>query len=214
MFNKEFSRDFTTTEGFRFGGEMDYDISDNTSILFRPNINIGKGSFESTNDFSTLTDGHKTNEGFSKNFGENDSQKFETLIEEKVIKEVKLAANFEGLDYGVVEVPEGQTVRVYLRNDNPAEDDDVIGGGNAGNKAGGLSTPLLIMIIAAGVIVVAAVVVLLLTGKKTSKKKKSSKKKVAKKAPAKKKAADDAEEKPAKKPAAKKAPAKKKADAE
>ena len=76
MFNKESSSDVTTTEGFRFGGEMDYDISDNTSILFRPNINIGKGSFMSTNDFSTLTDGNMTNEGYSKNFGNNDSQRF------------------------------------------------------------------------------------------------------------------------------------------
>ena len=104
------------------------------------------------------------------------------LVEEKVIKEVKMAANFEGLEYGVVEVAEGQSVKVYLRNDNPADDDDDLGGN--GGKIGGLSTPLLIVIIVAGVVVVAVVLALVLTGKKTPK----GKKKAAKKAPAKKEA--------------------------
>lgn len=100
------------------------------------------------------------------------------LVEEKVIKEVKLAANKEGLDYGVVEVPEGQTVRIYLRNDNPAENDDNTFNGTVG----GLSTVALIMIVVAAVVVIAVVVVLLLTGKKTPKGKKPVKKAPVKKA--------------------------------
>ncbi len=114
------------------------------------------------------------------------------LIGEKVIKEVKMAANIEGVDYGVVEVAEGQTVKVYLRNDNPADDDDVPGG--AGNASGGMDTTLIIVIAAAAVVVIAAVVVVLLTGKKKPAKK-AAKKAPAKKAPAKKAPAKKAEPK-------------------
>ncbi len=76
MYTGETSRDFTTTEGFRFGGEIEYDISESASLLFRPNINIGGGSFESTNSYYTLTDTDSTNRGNSRNFGDNDSQQF------------------------------------------------------------------------------------------------------------------------------------------
>ena len=100
------------------------------------------------------------------------------LVEEKVFKEVKLAANFEGLDYGVVEVPEGQTVKVYLRNDNPADDDDTTG---VTKKDSGVDPILFVLIGVVAVVVIAVVVALLLTGKKAPKGKKTVKK-VAKKA--------------------------------
>ena len=102
------------------------------------------------------------------------------LVEEKVFKEVKLAANFEGLDYGVVEVPEGQTVKVYLRNDNPADDDDTPG---AIQKDSGVDPILFVLIGVVAVVVIAVVVALLLTGKKAPKGKKKA---PAKKAPVKK----------------------------
>jgi hypothetical protein len=74
MYTHEESKDFTTTEGFRFGGEVEYDISESSSLLFRPNINIGGGTFSEENIFKTLTNTDSTNRGRSHNFGENDSQ--------------------------------------------------------------------------------------------------------------------------------------------
>ena len=76
MYTHEESYDKTRTDGFRFGGEIDYDISESSSILFRPNINIGKGSFSSENLFNTLTGLDSTNRGASRNFGDNESQQF------------------------------------------------------------------------------------------------------------------------------------------
>lgn len=76
MYTGETSTDFTTTDGFRFGGEIEYDISESASLLFRPNINIGGGSFKSENDYYTLTDTDSTNRGHSNNYGDNDSQQF------------------------------------------------------------------------------------------------------------------------------------------
>lgn len=76
MYTHEESRDFTTTDGFRFGGEFEYDISESASLLFRPNVNIGGGTFSEENSFYTLTNADSTNRGKSRNFGENDSQQF------------------------------------------------------------------------------------------------------------------------------------------
>jgi len=47
----------------------------------------------------------------------------DTLVEEKAINDVKLAPNADGIITGVVEnKSEGQTVKVYLRDNNPAEE--------------------------------------------------------------------------------------------
>lgn len=80
MITKENSSDITNTDGFRFGGEMDYSISDNTSILFRPNINIGSGSFDSMRDFSTVTGADSTNRGFSKSYGDNNNERIGGML--------------------------------------------------------------------------------------------------------------------------------------
>ena len=94
------------------------------------------------------------------------------LVEEKVIKEIKMTANFEGVDFGVVEIAEGQTVRVYLRNDNPADEDD---DGIIGGKSGGISTSLLIMLIITIILATAAISVVVLTGGKNNNGKKPAK---------------------------------------
>lgn len=80
MFTHEKESEVSNTDGFRFGGEMDYSISDKTSILFRPNVNIGSGSYNSVNEFYTLTGADSTNVGGSRNYGENDSQKFGGML--------------------------------------------------------------------------------------------------------------------------------------
>lgn len=74
LYNNEFGEDKTETQGHRIGGEMDYSISDNTSILFRPRINIGSGNYNSINTFNTLNNKDSVNRGFSQNYGNNDSQ--------------------------------------------------------------------------------------------------------------------------------------------
>ncbi len=76
MYNHERGYDLTTTDGHRIGLEMDYDISDNTSILFRPTFNFNTGSFDSFNDFNTVRGLDSTNRGTSSNYGENNSQQF------------------------------------------------------------------------------------------------------------------------------------------
>lgn len=76
MYSNENGYELTKTDGHRFGAEIDYKLSDKTSILFRPSFNFGSGSFKSFNDFSTLIGADSTNRGSSLSFGDNDSQDF------------------------------------------------------------------------------------------------------------------------------------------
>ena len=70
---------WTNTYGVRAGARADWKISDQTSILFEPNFNIGWGNFKDTSDFTTArgTDGlvRKVNEGNSLSYGESGSQR-------------------------------------------------------------------------------------------------------------------------------------------
>ena len=65
------------TDGHRFGMRLEHKFSENTSILFQPQFNFGRGSYvqQSTFDSYTLeadkTTSHATNEGFTNNTGEN-----------------------------------------------------------------------------------------------------------------------------------------------
>lgn len=67
----------TNSDGHRFGVRLDHKFSDNTSILFEPQFNFGKGDFTEFSEFSTLTetDGvtSNTNEGFTNTMGTNDN---------------------------------------------------------------------------------------------------------------------------------------------
>ncbi len=88
LFNNEDGYDITETYGHRFGGEIDYKISENTSIQFRPKVNFGSGYFDSYNGFSTLTDMDSTNRGYSSSIGDNNSQNIEgeLLLRQKLGK--------------------------------------------------------------------------------------------------------------------------------
>lgn len=88
MFNNEEGEDDTRNDGHRISGEVDYKISDNTSILFRPRINLGSGNFDSYNRFSTLNNMDSTNRGASRSWGDNDSQSVngELLLRQKLGK--------------------------------------------------------------------------------------------------------------------------------
>ena len=78
LYNYEKGYDKTFTDGVRFGGEFDYKFNDYTSILIRPSINVGKGDYESFNEFNTRTNMDSTNRGWSRNWGDNDNQSIGT----------------------------------------------------------------------------------------------------------------------------------------
>ena len=100
----------------------------------------------------------------------------ETLASETVIEQIKMAPNADGVTMGVVKnETAGQTLRVYLRDDNPAEEE-----GNVTTEPGeddpstdqektGMDTTTIIIIAAAAALVIVAVVAV---GIVTSKKKK------------------------------------------
>ena len=66
---------YTNTYGVRAGARADWKISQNTSILFEPNFNIGWGNFSETSVFDTKRDTRKVNEGNSLSYGDNTSQR-------------------------------------------------------------------------------------------------------------------------------------------
>lgn len=75
FFNRDTSRSQSISDNHRVALELEWTISDKTSIIFRPNVSIGTGRFEERRDFST--DGlnrTKINDGYSIASGENASQ--------------------------------------------------------------------------------------------------------------------------------------------
>ena len=89
----------------------------------------------------------------------------DTLVEEKVIKEVKMAPGYDGVETGIVDVAEGQTVKVYLKTTIKTAEENTGSENEGENKTdkGGLSTGLIVLIAAAAVAVIGLVVVLLVT---------------------------------------------------
>lgn len=67
----------TNSDGHRFGVRLEHKFSENTSILFQPQVSFGNGDFNEISNFSTLTekDGTttKTNDGFTSNTGSNNN---------------------------------------------------------------------------------------------------------------------------------------------
>ena len=67
----------TFSQGHRFGVRLEHKFSENTSVLFEPQFNIGTGSFNEFSDFQTYTerDGQRdsTNRGYNSNLGDSDS---------------------------------------------------------------------------------------------------------------------------------------------
>jgi hypothetical protein len=103
----------------------------------------------------------------------------------KVIEEIKLAPGTDYVSMGIVEVKDGQTVKVYARNDSQPEPEN--GGNKPSDKPGATEeknddTVLLIVVLVVAVILVGiAITIALLLSKKKKSKKKS--KKTVKKAP-------------------------------
>ncbi|MGN1233514.1 MAG: outer membrane beta-barrel protein [Candidatus Cryptobacteroides sp.] len=67
------------SQGHRFGVRLEHKFSDNTSILFQPQFNFGKGDFSEISTFDTYgqasaeADPYKKNDGFNFNGGNNDN---------------------------------------------------------------------------------------------------------------------------------------------
>ncbi len=93
------------------------------------------------------------------------------LVEEKVIKEIKMAPGTDYVDTGIVTLEEGQSVKIYARNDSKPEPEDK--NPNSGDKPitgtdKNEDTGLLIAVIAVAVVLLALIVVavVILTKKK------------------------------------------------
>lgn len=74
LFYNEEGWDKSVDNSHDIRADVDYSISEKTSILFRPSFRFGYGNYESYNSFTTLTGMDKTNEGISKSYGDNDSK--------------------------------------------------------------------------------------------------------------------------------------------
>lgn len=74
LYNKEDGKDLTISGGHRFDSEIEYAPSDATSFVFRPYLRIGDGNFDQSNRFQTIRDLDSTNRGYSRSFGDNNSQ--------------------------------------------------------------------------------------------------------------------------------------------
>ena len=78
LISNDNGRSHTFTDGHRFGMRLEHKFSENTSILFQPQFNFGRGSFVQQSEFDSNTrqyDGteSKTNEGFTNNTGSNNN---------------------------------------------------------------------------------------------------------------------------------------------
>ena len=77
LLNNESGFSNTMTQGHRFGIRLEHKFSENTSILFEPQVNFGYGNFNEYSDFSTLTERGEvrdsTNKGYTTKLGDNDN---------------------------------------------------------------------------------------------------------------------------------------------
>ena len=78
LYNHENGYDKSYSDGIRFGGEIDIKVSEKTSFLLRPSINVGRGDYESYSAYHTLTNADSTNRGMSRNYGDNENQSIGT----------------------------------------------------------------------------------------------------------------------------------------
>ncbi|MEN6618891.1 MAG: outer membrane beta-barrel family protein [Rikenellaceae bacterium] len=84
------TRSNSVTEGHSASLNLEYQLTDKASILFRPNVNIGYGTFNDTKTFSTDgASGTKINDGNSSSVGDNQSQSLsgDLLFRQKLNKD-------------------------------------------------------------------------------------------------------------------------------
>ncbi len=72
MTNVNEGESYSLNEGHRAGGEIDWKINENASILFRPQGNIGYGSFQESSTFDSRNDVRgRLNDGTSESHGDS-----------------------------------------------------------------------------------------------------------------------------------------------
>ena len=84
------------------------------------------------------------------------------LVEEKVLKEIKMAPGTDGIETDIVKLENGQTVRIYARNDSKPDSENP-GAGQPGdptqNQKNKLSNTVVLVVIIVGVIAFVALVI-------------------------------------------------------
>lgn len=77
LLNDEQGFSTTRTQGHRFGMRLEHEFSENTSIIFEPQINFGTGAYNEFKDFQTYTEmdavRDSTNRGYTGNKGDNNN---------------------------------------------------------------------------------------------------------------------------------------------
>ena len=101
------------------------------------------------------------------------------LVEEKVIQQIKMAPGTDYVDTGIVEVAEGQSVKIYARNDSKPEPEENVenpGVENPGQEEPAEKSPVMLIAIIAGAVVLVAIIVVavvVLTKKKPTAEEKT-----------------------------------------
>ncbi len=72
ILNDQSGNGTTKTQGHRFGVRLEHKFSENTSIIFEPQVNFGNGDYSEYSSFKTSSSESKTN-GFTDNHGFNDN---------------------------------------------------------------------------------------------------------------------------------------------
>ncbi len=77
LLNDEKGTGRTMSQGHRIGMRLEHKFSENTSILFEPQFNFGRGNFNEFSDFATSTVSsdisQETNKGYTSKIGDNDN---------------------------------------------------------------------------------------------------------------------------------------------
>ena len=88
-----------------------------------------------------------------------------TLVEEKAIEEVLMKPGYDNVETGVVEVAQGQTVKVYLKDGQYTVPDtpDTPDAPGADGKKAAIGLPVILLIVAVVVSVAAVIIALVVT---------------------------------------------------
>lgn len=105
LVNDDNSQSRTLNQSHMIGGEIDWKISDNTSILFKPQVNIGYGDYDESSSYSTGRGNSSyignVNEGYSRSNGYNNAiqAKGDLLLRHKFNKKGRTLSLFLRYEY-------------------------------------------------------------------------------------------------------------------
>ncbi len=73
LYSDDYGMSHRFTDGHRFGMRLEHKFSENTSILFQPQFNFGRGNYVQQSIFDTKLNTARSNNGFTNNTGNNNS---------------------------------------------------------------------------------------------------------------------------------------------